>query len=140
MTRARALVLLAILGLAATPAAATHEVYYRYVVLGYVKDARGQAVRGRELELVRDKTGAAYLGASDERGFFLIVARLGDESAGEVLTLKAGGTATRLRASFDPANHRDDRGTRIDIEGATFVERSALFRSTLLDAIGTTQR
>jgi hypothetical protein len=140
VTRARALVLLAILGLAATTATATHEVYYRYVVLGYVKDARGHAVRGRELELIRDKTGAAYLGASDEQGFFVIVARLGDESAGEALTLKAGGTATRLRASFDPANHRDDRGTRIDIEGANFVERSALFRSTLLDAVGTTQR
>ena len=140
MTRARALVLLAILGLAATPATATHEVYYRYVVLGYVKDARGHAVRGRELELIRDKTGAAYLGASDEQGFFVIVARLGDESAGEALTLKAGGAATRLRASFDPANHRDDRGTRIDIEGANFVERSALFRSTLLNAVGTTQR
>jgi hypothetical protein len=140
VTRARALVLLAILGLAATTATATHEVYYRYVVLGYVKDARGHAVRGRELELIRDKTGAAYLAASDEQGFFVIVARLGDESAGEALTLKAGGAATRLRASFDPANHRDDRGTRIDIEGANFVERSALFRSTLLDAVGTTQR
>lgn len=140
MTRARALVLLAILTLAAAPATATHEVYYRYVVLGYVKDARGHAVRGRELELVRDKTGAAYLAASDEQGFFLIVARLGDESAGEALTLKVGQAATRLRVSFDPGNHRDDRGTRIDIEGATFVERSALFRSTLLDAVGTTQR
>jgi hypothetical protein len=140
VTRARALVLLAILALAATPAMATHEVYYRYVVLGYVKDTRGHAVRGRELELIRDKTGAAYLAASDEEGFFLIVARLGDESAGEALTLKAGAAVTRLRASFDPANHRDDRGTRIDIEGANFVERSALFRSTLLDAVGTTQR
>lgn len=136
----RALVLLAILTLAAAPATATHEVYYRYVVLGYVKDARGHAVRGRELELIRDKTGAAYLAASDEQGFFLIVARLGDESAGEALTLKVGQAATRLRASFDPGNHRDDRGTRIDIVGATFVERSALFRSTLLDAVGTTQR
>ena len=140
MTRALALVLLAVPALVAAPATATHEVYYRYVVLGDVKDARGHAVRGRELELIRDKTGAAYLGATDDRGFFLIVARLGDESAGEALTLRAGPATTRLRASFDPANHRDDRGTRVDVEGTNFVERSALFRSTLLDAVGTTQR
>jgi len=54
--------------------------------------------------------------------------------------LKVGPTVARLRASFDPANHRDDRGTRVDLEGANFVERSALFRSTLVDAVGTAQR
>ena len=135
MTRAVALVLLVVLTLAGTPVAAEHEVYYRYVVLGFVKDAWGHA-----LELIRDKTGFSYLAATDEQGFFLIIARLGDESAGEALTLKVGSAVTRLRASFDPANHRDDRGTRVDLEGVKFVERSAQFRSTLVDAVGTTQR
>jgi len=140
VTRAVALVLLVVLTLAGTPVAAEHEVYYRYVVLGFVKDARGHALSGRELELIRDKTGFSYLAATDEQGFFLIIARLGDESAGEALTLKVGSAVTRLRASFDPANHRDERGTRVDLEGAKFVERSAQFRSTLVDAVGTTQR
>jgi len=140
VTRAAALVLLVVLTLAGTPVAAEHEVYYRYVVLGFVKDTKGHAMSGRELELIRDKTGFAYLGATDAQGFFLIIARLGDESAGEDLTLKVGPAATRLRASFDPANHRDDRGTRVDLEGAKFVERSALFRSTLVDAVGAAQR
>ena len=140
MTRAVALGLLFVLTLAGTPVPAEHEVYYRYVVLGFVKDAKGHAMSGRELELIRDKTGFAYLGATDAQGFFLIIARLGDESAGEGLTLKVGPTVARLRASFDPANHRDDRGTRVDLEGANFVERSALFRSTLVDAVGTAQR
>ena len=136
MARAAALVLLGVLTLAGTPAMATHEVYYRYVVLGFVKDARGRAVAGGELVLTRDKTGFAYPGATDAQGFFIIVAQLGDESAGEPLTLTFGQAVTRLRAAFDPANHRDDRGTRIDVEGARFVERSALFRATLLDAVG----
>jgi len=139
VARAAALVLLGVLTLAGTPAAATHEVYYRYVVLGFVKDARGRAVAGRELVLTRDKTGYAYLGATDAQGFFIVVAQLGDESAGEPLTLAFGQAVARLRATFDPANHRDDRGTRIDLEGATFVERSALFRATLLDAVGAAQ-
>ena len=140
MTRAGVLLSLVVLVMATAPAGAEHEVYYRYVVLGFVKDAKGHAMSGRELELIRDKTGFAYLGATDAQGFFLIIARLGDESAGEGLTLKVGPTVARLRASFDPANHRDDRGTRVDLEGANFVERSALFRSTLVDAVGTAQR
>src|SRR5262245_9335810 len=125
--------------LAGRPAMATHEVYYRYVVLGYVKDAGGRALVGRELLLTRDKTGYGYPGATDEQGFFIIVAQLGDESAGEPLTLTLGQAVTRLRATFDPTNHRDDRGTRIDVEGVKFVERSALFRATLLDAVGAAQ-
>jgi len=89
--------------------------------------------------IIGDKTGYAYLGATDAQGFFIIIAQLGDESAGEPLTLAFGQAVARLRATFDPANHRDDRGTRIDLEGATFVERSALFRATLLDAVGAAQ-
>ena len=52
---------------------------------------------------------------------------------------EVGQAVTRLRATFDPANHRDDRGTRIDVEDAKFVERSALFRATLLDVVGAAQ-
>lgn len=117
--------------LLAVPAAADHEVFYRYVVLGYVKDARGKPLAAREVELVREKTGFSYLGDTDDKGFFVIVARLGDESVGETLTLRAGATNTRVTARFDPANHTDERGTRIDLEGARWIERPAWFRSTL---------
>jgi len=126
----RALVLLVLL-LVTVPAAADHEVYYRYVVLGYVKDARGKPVPGQEVELARDKTGFSYLADTDDKGFFVIVARLGDESAGEALTLRAGASSTRLVARFDPGNHTDERGTRVDLEGLRWIERTAWFRSTL---------
>ena len=121
-------------------ARAEHEIYYRYVVLGFVKDAQGRAVAGRELELIRDKTGFSYLGLTDDTGFFLIVARLGDESAGESMTLKAGTTAIRLVAVFDPANHTEHRGARVDLEGTRFVEQRARFQATLLDALGAASR
>ena len=120
----------------ALPADAEHEVYYRYTVLGYVKDARGQPLVGRQLELIREKTGFSYAGETDATGFYLIIARLGDESAGEPLTLKIERASTTLVARFDPANHTDERGTRVDIAGATFVERRGSFPSTLADALG----
>ena len=120
----------------AARADAEHEVYYRYTVLGYVTDARGRPLAGRPLELVRDKTGFSYLGETDAAGLYLIIARLGDESVGEPLTLRIERVSTRLVARFDPANHTDERGTRVDVEGTMLVERSAWFASTLAAALG----
>ena len=125
---------------APTPAPAEHEVYYRYTVLGYVKDAAGQPRAGVSVELVRDKTGFSYLADTDTAGLFVIVVRLGDESAGERLTLRHGAVQARLTARFDPSNHTDERGTRIDIQGPRVVEQPASFRSTLATLLATTPR
>ena len=134
----RITVLLVVLVLVATalPAGAEHTVDSRYVVLGFVKDALGKLVRGRPVEVVRDKTGLVYPGDTGAEGFFVVVVRLGDESAGETLTLRVGETATTITARFDPVNHTDDRGTRVDLEGTTFVERTAAFRPALTRFLG----
>ena len=115
----------------ATQAAAEHTVYYRYVVLGFVKDAKGKLLSERAVEVVRDKTGLTYPGRTDDQGLFVIVVRLGDESAGETLTVRSGGATTTVTARFDPANHVNDRGTRMDLDGARFVERKDAFQPTL---------
>jgi hypothetical protein len=120
----------------APPAGAEHTVDSRYVVLGFVKDTRGKLVRGHRVEVVRDRTGLSYPGETDEQGFFVVVVRLRDESAGETLTLRVGETATTITARFDPVNHTDDRGTRVDLEGAKFVERTDAFRPTLTRYLG----
>ena len=134
------LVLLAIpVALLATPAVAEHTVYYRYVVLGFVKDAQGQHLSGREVEVVRDKTGLTYHGHTDEQGLFVIVVRLGDESAGETLTLRIGQARTTVTARFDPADHTHDRGTRVDLDDTRFVERTAAFQPTLARFVGDTR-
>jgi hypothetical protein len=112
-------------------AAAEHEVFYRFVVLGYARDATGRPLAHESVELIRDKTGFSYLGETDEAGFYVIVARLGDESVGERLTLKIGQAAAKLTARFDPTNHTDDRGTRVDLVAGRPVERAAWFPSTL---------
>jgi hypothetical protein len=126
--------------LMAAPAAAEHEVYYRYTVLGYVKDAAGKPRPSQTLELIRDKTGFSYLGETDADGLFVIVARLGDESAGEGLTLRYGAVRTRVTARFDARNHTDERGTRVDLEGGKAVERPTWFRSTLTKLLGASAR
>ena len=117
---------------AAMPAAGEHEVFYRYTVLGYVKDAAGKPREGQTVQLTRDKTGFSYLGETDASGLFVIVARLGDESAGESLTVRLGALRLGIVARFEAANHTDERGTRVDVEGGRFVERPAWFRSTLV--------
>ena len=134
---AQAVLAAVLLAVTIAPVGAEHEVYYRYVVLGYVKDAKGKPVRGRAVEVVRDKTRFSYLGETDPRGFFVVVTRLGDESNGETLTVKVGGASTRLVAHFDPANHTDNRGTRVDLDGTKFVERPAWFASSLAQYLGT---
>ena len=82
---------------------AEHEVFYRYTVLGYVKDARGHPVKGREVRLVREKTGFSYLGQTDHTGLYVVILRLGDESAGEAVTVSTGeAIRTRVRAWRTP--------------------------------------
>jgi len=119
-------------GLAPTATAtAEHEVYYRYVVLGYVKDVKSVPLRGVNVEVVREKTGFSYLAETDAEGLYVIVSRLGDESAGEHLRVKAGPQSTTIIARFDPQNHTADRGTRLDFLGTKAVERPTWFASTL---------
>ena len=126
--------------LASTAAEAEHEVYYRYTVLGYVKDARGRPVAGREVKIVRDKTGFSYLGETDARGLYVVVLRLGDESVGERLTVHTDVLTTRIDVRFEAENRSDERGTRLDIDGGRFVERSAWFSSTLALYLGSAGR
>ena len=116
---------------------AEHEVYYRYTVLGYVKDARGRALPGREVTIVRDKTGFSYLGETDAKGFYVVVLRLGDESLGERLTVRAGGLSAKVTVRFDVKDRNEERGTRLDLDGARFVERASWFPSTLSLFLGT---
>lgn len=117
--------------LTARPASTEHQVFYRYVVLGYVKDAKGAPLQRVAVELIREKTGFSYLTETDPQGFYIIVARLGDESVGERLTVKAGPFTVTLVARFDPKNHTNDRGTRLDFLGTKPVERPGWFAATL---------
>ena len=126
--------------LAALPAAGEHEVWYRFTVLGYVTDAAGRPRAGQRLELVRDRTQFSYLGDTDADGLYVIIARLGDESAGEALTLRLVGATARVTATFEPTNHTDERGTRVDLDGARVIERASAFRATLANFIGATRR
>jgi hypothetical protein len=118
-------------GLAIPEARAEHQVSSRYVVLGYVTDAQNRGRRGVRVELRREKTGFSYLGETDADGFYVIVARLGDESSGETLHLRAAGQAMALIARFDPTDHATERGTRVDFTARKPVESPTAFAGTL---------
>jgi len=120
----------------ATPGAAEHEIYYRFTVVGYVKDTHGKPVANATVEVIRDKTDFKYLGETDETGLYVVRVRLGDESRGETLTVRQGAHVRRVIANFDPSNVTDERGTRVDFEGTHSVERAARFQATLQSAIG----
>jgi len=117
--------------LAAGPVPGEHETYYRYTVLGYVKDASGKHGAGISVELVREKTGFSYLAETDRSGLYVIVARLGDESVGERLRLRAGSQTVTVLAQFDPKDHTRERGTRVDFDGRKPVETPSAFAATL---------
>lgn len=117
--------------LTASVASAEHETYYRFTVLGYVKDAAGKRGAGIPVELVREKTGFSYLAETDSSGLYVIVARLGDESVGERLRLRVGSRTLTVRAAFDPQDHTRERGTRVDFVDAVLVETPAAFADTL---------
>jgi hypothetical protein len=134
--RVAALLGLVVMLLVDVPARAEHEVIYRYTVLGYVKDAKGRPVAGQLVNVIRDKTGLPYLTDTDADGFYILIMRLGDESAGETLTVRIGAAQTRVTARFDPKNQEEERGTRVDLEGARWLERAAWFPSTLSRVMG----
>ena len=119
------------IGILAAPASAVHEVQFRYTVLGYVKDSAGKPRKGVGLEVTRQKTGRAYQGETDATGFYVIVTRLADESRGEALLVRSGPASLRIIASLDPADHRHERGTRVDFTGNKVAERPELFSATL---------
>ena len=123
-------------GLATAPALAEHEPQYRYTVLGYVKDAAGKPRKGVGLEVVRQKTGFAYVGETDASGLYVIVTRLADENRSERLLVRAGPASLMIAARFDPADHVTERGTQVDFSGSRVAERPELFAATLRRFLG----
>src|SRR5437867_2806941 len=86
MSRARRLLaaVLVAIALPVVPAVAEHEVYYRFTVLGYVKDAQGKPIADATVEVTRDKTAFIYLGQTKA-----IRKALGSVSKGAVANLDA---------------------------------------------------
>lgn len=119
------------LGLVVTPARAEHEPQYRYTVLGYVKDAAGKPRKAVGLEVVRQKTGFAYVGETDAAGLYVIVTRLADESRSERLLVRAGPVSLMIAVRFEPADHAAERGTQVDFTGGRATERADQFAGTL---------
>jgi len=119
----------------ATPAASTHEIDHRYLVVGYVREGNGQAIPRSRVRLVREKTGFSHETMTERDGFYLLIVHLHDDDAGDALQITAGRAQARIRAWFRPGDAARHRGTRLDFLGAQARERSDLFDGTLADQL-----
>lgn len=113
------------------PVEATHAVDHRYLVLGYVTDAKGKPLPRAVIRVVREKTGLSYAAEPDTEGFYVVVVHLHDEDLLDRLLVGAGTTTIRVEAQFERGNGTDPRGTRVDFAGREAREWRAAFFSTL---------
>ena len=115
----------------AVPARAEHEPNHRFVLIGYVKDAKGKPLEGALVEVVRVKTGLLYRETSDRDGFYVIIVHLHDEDLGDSLEVSTRGRSATVKAEFNPKDSTTERGTRIDFVGQKIEERRSWFSATL---------
>ena len=120
-----------LLALVAWEAHAEHEANHRYLILGYVKDAKGRPLRGVAVRVTRVKTGLGYNETSDQNGFYAIIVHLDDEDLGEQLHVSARTASVLHTAQFNQADARTERGTRLDFVGTRVEERRSWFFGTL---------
>jgi hypothetical protein len=128
-------VCLAVLGIlvaAARPAAeATHQPDHRFIVLGFVTDAQGRPVPEAAVVVTRVRTGLEYATRTEPDGFYLVVVHLHDEDEGERLHVRGTGASGEIRARYDVAQRKVERGTRVDLRAGGLVELRAAFAETL---------
>lgn len=113
------------------PLGATHAIDHRYVILGYVRGARGAPISGQQVHVFREKTGLAFRAQIGGQGFYLVIVHLHDEDVLDRLRLTTGRATILVEARFNPLGPTAVRGTRVDVAGATAVERQPLFVETL---------
>jgi hypothetical protein len=110
-------------------ALSSHDVYARYVVVGYVRDAEGKPAAGTRVHAVTEKGQLTYETETDASGLFVLVASI-RKGSGESLILSTDSLQTTLRPRLDAPAHQGPHGTRVDIDGDRFSERHALFEQT----------
>lgn len=108
-------ILLALLWTA--PALAEHEADHRYVVEGYVLDAR-ENPRADVKVLVKAEEGLLGEAVTDRRGFYRIQLHLHNTDLGKELTVTAGDQETEIEVAFDPGDKQTARIHHLNFTGA----------------------
>jgi hypothetical protein len=114
-------------------ALSSHDVYARYIVVGYVRDAEGKPAARTRVHAVTEKGQLTYETETDASGLFMLVASIRKDS-GESLILSTGSLQTTIKPRLDARDDQGQHGTRVDIEADRFSERPALFRQTYEEA------
>jgi hypothetical protein len=115
---------------ATTPARATHLPDHRFIVLGTVTDG-GRPLARAPVAVTRVRTGLDYPTRTEGDGFYFVILHLHDEDEGERLLIRAGAVSGEIRARFDVANKKVERGTRVNIQDGRLVEDRQAFAESL---------
>ena len=114
-------------------ASATHAPDHRFLLIGYVTDAKGNPAARVSVVVTRVKTGLRHPTKTESDGLYLVIVHLHDEDEGELLRVATGGVTAELRARFDVRDTKTERGTRVDFRGGRATEIRPLFATTLRD-------
>lgn len=107
--------------LLAGTASAEHEADHRYIVEGYVLDARENPKTDLTVAVTADE-GLLGETVTDRRGFYRVRLHLHNTDLGRELTVKAGDREARVEVAFDPADTETDRVHDLNFVGADVTE------------------
>lgn len=117
----RVAVLFVLMILLAGAASAEHEADHRYIVQGYVLDARENPKADLTVAVTADE-GLLGETMTDRRGFYRVRLHLHNTDLGRELTVKAGDREARVEVAFDPADTGTDRVHDLNFVGADVTE------------------
>lgn len=107
--------------LLSTTASAEHEADHRYIVEGYVLDARENPRADVKVAVTADE-GLLGEAVTDRRGFYRIRLHLHNSDLGKQLSVKIGDRETGIEVSFDPGDTETDRVHDLNFIGADTTE------------------
>ncbi len=102
-------------------ASAEHEADHRYIVEGYVLDARENPRADLTVAVTADE-GLLGETVTDRRGFYRVRLHLHNTDLGKQLTVKAGDREARIEVAFDPGDAETDRVHDLNFVGADVTE------------------
>ena len=101
-------------GLFPRPALATHEADHRFTVYGYVRDDRGNPIKGERVIIVDTRTDQARTAFTDQEGYYEGLLHLHNDNLGDEVAVMVGDQRKTVRATFDPEDLESERKVQID--------------------------
>jgi hypothetical protein len=97
-----------------SPIRATHEADHRFIVSGYVRDARGNAVQDARVIVVDTRIGEGSTAFTDPSGYYEVLLHLHNENLGDEIRITAQDETKMITATFDSKDATTERRVQVD--------------------------